>query len=288
MRLIEVSTITLHEFVGQDIPRYAILSHTWGEGELLFEDLNQGTPKRGLQKVLDTCKQAELDNIEYVWVDTCCIDRSSSAELSEAINSMFKYYNKSAACYVFMEDVTLSQGGPVDNMINFDTSRWFTRGWTLQELIAPHELHFFDCNWRKMQSRHDLAERLSNITGIHKDILSRRHRLERNESIATKMKWAANRVTTREEDIAYCLLGLFDINMPLLYGEGRNAFIRLQEEILRRAPDQTILTWTESFLRRGRQIAYLPEHPSAFHPRAPFLQGRSYSQTRLPYRSKSH
>ncbi|KAL6399495.1 hypothetical protein AUP68_18043 [Ilyonectria robusta] len=292
MRLIDVSTITLKDFVGQNIPRYAILSHTWGEDELLFEDLNRGTPKRGLQKVLDTCRQAKLDNIDYVWVDTCCIDRSSSAELSEAINSMFKWYNKSAACYVYMEDVVLAQDGSTINMVNFDSSRWFTRGWTLQELIAPHELQFFDRDWKKMQSRHELAQRLSNITGIHTDILSRRHRLERpvlllrrnnhstncpackaydglalylgNETIATKMKWAANRVTTREEDIAYCLLGLFDINMPLLYGEGKNAFLRLQEEILRKAPDQTILTWTESFLRRGRQISYLPEHPSSF------------------------
>ncbi|KAF4984817.1 hypothetical protein FDECE_17015 [Fusarium decemcellulare] len=273
MRLLHTSTYKLKSFYSKtDRPPYAILSHTWGQDELGFEairtDIHEKlkSPKRGLCKVKDACLQARQDDLDYLWVDTCCIDKSSSTELSEALNSMFKWYQESFKCYVFMEDVTLMKDG---TMANFDTSRWFTRGWTLQELIAPHGLIFFDRRWKAMKSRHEIADRVESITGIGRDILLRRHidldedyhdpahlcpacgyndglrRILRNEPISRKMKWAAKRTTTREEDAAYCLMGLFDINMPLLYGEGGKAFERLQQKILLNAPDQSILTWVD-------------------------------------------
>ncbi|EEU35568.1 uncharacterized protein NECHADRAFT_17698, partial [Fusarium vanettenii 77-13-4] len=276
MRLLHTKNLEFVSFIGTPIeerPRYAILSHTWKDDEFLFEEARNGIrqqsrkPRRGLRKILNACKRARQDNLDYIWVDTCCIDKSSSAELSEAINSMFKWYKESASCYVFMDDVTL-QGDGV--MGNFDESRWFTRGWTLQELIAPHGLIFFDRHWKYMCSRDEIASRLERVTGITQSILRRRHILPpaetshrydyrskcpgcgqidevktdlAEEPISIKMKWAAKRRTTRPEDTSYCLLGLFDINMPLLYGEGENAFGRLQGEILKKSPDQSILTW---------------------------------------------
>ncbi|RSM12536.1 hypothetical protein CEP52_002360 [Fusarium oligoseptatum] len=235
-------------------------------------------------------KKARENNLDYLWVDTCCIDKSSSAELSEAINSMFKWYMESANCYVFMDDVTLQEDGFMDNFAN---SRWFTRGWTLQELIAPHGLFFFDQDWNYMCSRDQIASRLEEITGITETILRRAHTFPRlktpllggrkplcpgcghldevkrelaEEPISRKMTWAADRRTTRPEDASYSLMGLFDINMPLLYGEGENAFRRLQEEILQKSPDQSILTWTEP-IGEDQDLfhkPYLPKGPSSF------------------------
>lgn len=293
MRLIHTSTLQLESFLGQDIPPYAILSHTWGEDEVSYDHVRRGIqynlkkPSRGLCKVLNTCAQARQDNLHYAWIDTCCIDKTNSTELFEAINSMFKWYKNSAACYVYMEDVILELDGTVTN---FETSRWFTRGWTLQELIAPHGLTFFDCNWSYLKSRHEISEPLAEITGIYQHILLRRHSYSPgpprpdidcractsydclqsaldDASIAGRMKWAAKRVTTREEDMAYCLMGLFGVTMPLLYGEGKTAFQRLQQEILRISPDQTILAWTAppfEMTSRRSHTSYLPDKPSAF------------------------
>ncbi|RSL40770.1 hypothetical protein CEP54_016025 [Fusarium duplospermum] len=290
MRLLHTSTLKLEDFIGVRYrPPYAILSHTWGDDEFLFEEAQNripqdlGNPKRGLRKVLDACKRARGDGLDYIWIDTCCIDKSSSAELSEAINSMFKWYMESTNCYVFMEDVTFEMDG---TMRNFVTSRWFTRGWTLQELIAPHGLLFFDRDWKYMCSRDEIAPTLEKITHITPSILERSHispvsdlgrvfrcvgcghvdavkEMLRTESISNKMRWAANRVTTRPEDASYSLLGLFDINMPLLYGEGENAFWRLQEEILHKYPDQSILTWTDRS-KGDTSRPYFTKTPASF------------------------
>ncbi|KAH8690370.1 heterokaryon incompatibility protein-domain-containing protein, partial [Phaeosphaeriaceae sp. PMI808] len=266
MRLINTKTFRLESFLGS-IPEYAILSHTWDQGELLFEDVHGINPaipidKRGYLKFRDSCLRARKDGYDYIWVDTCCIDKSSSAELSEAINSMFKWYRDAKVCYAYLSDITIG------STWTFENSRWFSRGWTLQELIAPDRVEFYDRNWGKIGERNLMAPALAQITRIDKEILSRGgsrdcdHRLlltsdtskiclgcgtnlaiERilsSYSIATRMGWAAGRRTTRDEDIAYCLMGIFDVNMPLLYGEGQKAFIRLQEELIRTTSDQSI------------------------------------------------
>lgn len=165
---------------------------------------------------------------------SCCIDKTSTAELSESINSMFRWYQKAKVCYAYLEDV--------DDVSEFARSRWFTRGWTLQELIAPKDLYFYSTNWALLGNKNDLQGDLETITGISRDVLSGATH-SRKVCIATRMRWAANRQTTRIEDIAYCLMGIFDVQMPLLYGEGKRAFARLQQEIMRGSDDQSLFAW---------------------------------------------
>ncbi|KAM5343835.1 hypothetical protein ACJ41O_012372 [Fusarium nematophilum] len=254
MRLLNTTTLQLESFIGDDSrPEYSILSHTWGAEEVLYEDMGTGSPgslsttKAGRAKIIESCARAEQDGFQYIWIDTCCIDKSSSAELSEAINSMFRWYRDARLCYAYLIDITSKDPGD-----EFGASRWFTRGWTLQELISPPEIHFYNQTWSRIGTRHGLAERISNITGIGVRVLSRAVqdsvtllRMELNvTSVSTRMSWAAERVTTRVEDMAYCLMGVFDVNMPLLYGEGHKAFRRLQEEIVTNLDDQSILAWT--------------------------------------------
>ena len=238
MRLLNVQTLKLESFLGQ-VPPYAILSHTWGNEELQFDELNSASAqgKVGYQKIRSACTKANEDGHSYVWIDTCCIDSSSSAELSEAINSMFNWYRKSKVCYVYLEDV--------DNVEGLKSARWFTRGWTLQELLAPAQIIFYSKNWQILGNKTELALAISQITGINPNAFRGLSTLDyiRNTSVAKRMSWASARETTKEEDIAYCLLGLFDVNMPLLYGEGEKAFLRLQEEIMKSSSDQSLLAW---------------------------------------------
>lgn len=247
MRLIDCQTLQLEEFSGSKIPQYAILSHTWGSQEVSFSDYTSNhaaaESKDGYKKIRFACEQARKDNIRYVWVDTCCIDKSSSAELTESINSMYKWYQGSDVCYVYLTDVSKAN---FDN--EFPKSRWFSRGWTLQELLAPSFLCFYDHDWCETGSKIEHAKLISEITGIDMDALLSGAEDGSEVSlgsfcVAKRMSWASSRETTRVEDIAYCLLGIFNVNMPLLYGEGERAFIRLQEEIIRGYDDDSILAW---------------------------------------------
>jgi hypothetical protein len=242
MRLINCSTLQLEEFFDRAIPEYAILSHTWGHDEVSFADapFSQATTAREAWKKIEfTCAQASRDGLSYVWVDTCCIDKSSSSELSEAINSMFAWYKNSARCYAYLSDVLVA-----NITETFSKSRWFTRGWTLQELLAPMDVIFYDQQWSEIGTRVEHAEWISEITGIDAGALANDMWVELGFlSVAQKMSWASHRQTTRPEDIAYCLLGIFSVSMPLLYGEGDRAFLRLQEEIIRRTDDDSILAW---------------------------------------------
>ncbi|KAH7200661.1 heterokaryon incompatibility protein-domain-containing protein [Fusarium oxysporum] len=242
MRLIKAKAlqyeqrISFEEFYN-DFPKYAILSHTWDETqEVTFQDCNyvSSTSKTGYSKIRRTCELALAGGIEYVWVDTCCIDKSSSAELTEAINSMFRWYQQAKVCYVHLADKTETS--------QLKNCRWFSRGWTLQELIAPKSMMFFDCSWTYIGSKGSLMNHISSITSIDVDILSHKAPIS-SACIAKRFSWAAGRKTTRVEDMAYCLLGLCDINMPMLYGEGQVAFRRLQEEIIKSTYDLSILAW---------------------------------------------
>lgn len=264
MWLIDAVTLRLEgfeRFGGRNLkaPKYAILSHRWGDEEVTFQDISNGRPegKKGYQKIQGAAKQAIRDSLDYVWVDTCCIDKTSSSELSEAINSMFAWYRDASVCYAYLDDVPSETSGldGIQNHQNFTdeelkellrspfaSSKWFTRGWTLQEFIAPRVLRFYNCQWEGIGTKKDLAAMLTYITGIDKDIILHRRAL-RDVCVARKMSWAARRTTTRIEDTAYCLLGLFGIHLPLLYGEGANAFIRLQQEIIRVSDDQSLFAW---------------------------------------------
>lgn len=275
MRLLRTRSLELVEFTPDRIPPYAILSHTWGEEEVLFTNMQNctGKTRSAWSKVQGACAQARADGFDYIWIDTCCIDKSSSAELSEAINSMFTWYANAEVCYAYLSDVTMSEGhsGAEVNTAEFEQSRWFTRGWTLQELLAPSEVVFFSRDWVHFGERSSLANWLMDITRIDEAVLRNKVRLlERSRplfqrSIAQRMSWAARRQTTRPEDMAYCLMGIFSVNMPMLYGEGgEKAFFRLQEEIMKQSDDQTIFAWTNKTAPKSSLSGLLATTPAHF------------------------
>lgn len=226
MYLLNTTSLTLSEFVGKEIPHYAILSHTWGKEEVSFEALSNGHCQnlKGYAKIQACSSLAASQRFEWVWIDTCCIDKKSSAELSEAINSMYSWYKNAIVCYAYLEDLSLKEsnasilrGESISGSCQtFRKSRWFSRGWTLQELLAPESVVFYDKDWIEIGTKKSLKAEISAAASINSRHLDRPYLA----SIAQKLSWAAHRQTTREEDIAYCLLGLLKVNMPLLYGEG--------------------------------------------------------------------
>ncbi|KAL1948065.1 hypothetical protein VTO73DRAFT_12140 [Trametes versicolor] len=255
---------------------YAILSHVWREqkfgGEQSYDDVRriQAVVKRSREKsqsrapgtaeltlyheegtifahpelsdkIKGFCHVAREAGFRLAWNDACCIDKTSSAELSEAINSMYEWYRLSDMCYVYLADVPKSYV-PQEDRSRFKESRWHLRGWTLQELIAPEHIIFLTETWDVLGTKMSLAKTLERITGVDFDILVGRATLN-SVSVARRMSWAAKRQTTRVEDRAYSLLGIFGLHMSPIYGEGKNAFLRLQEEIIRTIPDQSIFVW---------------------------------------------
>lgn len=287
MRLLNVETRLLEDIMDdrQVDGKYAILSHTWGKDEVSFDEIHLAASrtKDGFRKVEYACRQALADGLKYVWLDTCCIDKRSSAELSQAINSMYRWYYNACACYVYLSDFTLedqnSLSEPDQLLWALKQCRWFTRGWTLQELIAPKVLNIFDASWSFVASRSEVANILAEITNVDEDILNDRN-LVRHTSVAKRMSWASDRTTTVAEDQAYSLLGIFDINMPLLYGEGPKAFQRLQEEIIRTWAwvDHSILAWD------GRSDGLLASSPSQFPVYLPPNLNLRFNGTQRPFR----
>lgn len=243
MRLLNAESMLLEEFFDEDVPPYAILSHRWQDEEVSLQDMQNiqdGTAKQkaGYSKMKHCCEQALKDGFKYAWIDTCCIDKTSSADLSESINSMFRWYQNSEVCYAYLFDFESVE----DVSGALARSRWFTRGWTLQELIAPPKLIFYTSTWNYLGTKEDLRDEISKITGIDVEVLMGAN-LE-SFSVAKRMSWASKRTTTRVEDVAYSLLGIFDVNMPMLYGEGERAFIRLQEEIMKHSDNHSIFAWS--------------------------------------------
>ena len=264
------------EFRDDEATKYAILSHRWIDPtEVDYEEMvdlakmdreeqDEIRDRLGYKKIVDTCNQAKKDGYEWVWIDTCCIDKRSSAELSEAINSMYRWYANAKVCYAYLHDVNgffptkrdeekypESDGWP----------EWFSRGWTLQEMIAPQNLQFFNMDWQPIGDKKTLAGKLQQITEVTRHILA--DGLEGNRPcVARIISWSAKRTTTRVEDRAYSLMGLLDVNMPMLYGEGKKAFHRLQLEIIRSSNDQSIFAWGhKSNERIGSTLA---DDPSDF------------------------
>ncbi|KAI8950492.1 heterokaryon incompatibility protein-domain-containing protein [Xylaria longipes] len=247
MRLINVKTLKLEEFLDYEAPPYAILSHTWGDDreELTLAEVQDGRidkPGAGSVKFRGSCRQAEEDGLGYVWIDTCCIDKANAVELGEAINSMFRWYRGASVCYAYLSDVP-SNDIRRDHASKFRASRWFRRGWTLQELLAPKSLRFYDSEWCTIGTKGRLWAVLGEITGVPRQFLLGIAELHA-ASVAQRMAWAAQRDTKRKEDLAYCLLGIFDVTMPMIYGEGGDqAFFRLQEQIMKKTRDDSILAW---------------------------------------------
>ncbi|KAK3302885.1 heterokaryon incompatibility protein-domain-containing protein [Chaetomium strumarium] len=258
MWLLNCSThlLELNDVDGLDSRQYWILSHTWGPEEVSFQDMQNlqlAAKKRGFQKIKSMCDLASRNGQKYVWIDTCCIDKTSSAELSESINSMFHWYQSADRCIAYLEDLEpdpgheTGDGEQIDDEIAeaFHGCRWFTRGWTLQELLAPGVVDFYDRAWNFRGTRNKLSGPISRVTGIDMAVLIEPRSLHAL-SIAKRMSWAANRKTTRLEDKAYCLLGIFNVHMPLIYGEREQAFIRLQQTIAQKYNDMSLFAWVFS------------------------------------------
>ncbi|KAF4886721.1 Vegetative incompatibility protein HET-E-1 [Colletotrichum fructicola] len=246
MWLVNTYTLTLEEVTDPFSHNYAILSHTWDSDEITFQDIwsserRSAERKIGHAKLAKTCEIARQRGLQYAWVDSCCIDKSSSAELSEAINSMFAWYQHSKVCFAFLSDLPPLNSNDTSEEV-FRRCRWFTRGWTLQELIAPRNIEFYNSEWVQVSRKAECLDVLSKITGISYLVLKDSSNL-RHTPVAVKMSWAATRKTKRVEDRAYSLLGLFDINMPMIYGEGNKAFRRLQEEIASETNDLSLFAW---------------------------------------------
>ena len=227
---------------------YAILSHTWtADQEVTYKELLKGTGilKSGYAKLRFCGERAAADGLEYFWIDTCCIDKTTSDELSTAINSMFRWYQRAARCYVYLTDVSVPEevANPEAHRISWELafrhSRWFTRGWTLQELLAPASVEFFSREGKRLGSRISLEQEIHEITGVPTKVL-RGWELSKF-SVKERMSWAAGRTTTVKEDKIYCLLGIFGVFLPLIYGEGEHyATLRLKEEIQKRQQGQGI------------------------------------------------
>ncbi|KAF2492952.1 HET-domain-containing protein [Lophium mytilinum] len=271
MWLLNTDSLTLEFFVPSRVPDYVILSHRWcaqGAEECTFDDMTWATvlsetspvrKKEGFSKVQGACRLAARDGYAWIWIDSCCIDKSSSAELQESINSMWNYYAQSNICYVYMADVPNSEVGWGES---FHRSEWFTRGWTLQELLAPTCVEFYTEDWAPIGTKFERHKEIAEITRIDPDILVRTQDIDLF-SAAQRLSWAAHRKVTREEDEAYSLLGLFDVNMPLLYGEGREkAFIRLQEAIYNSTADHTLFLFRYSAHQDDQPL--LADSPTRF------------------------
>ncbi|EJF59911.1 HET-domain-containing protein, partial [Dichomitus squalens LYAD-421 SS1] len=246
MRLLDVDTGSFLYFTERDkTPPYAILSHTWDSaGEQTYQevkDIQSSYLSDNTAKIRRACEAARNEGVRYMWIDSACIDKTSSSELSESINSMYIWYRDAVVCYAFLADVPVDED-PQSPRSRFRQSRWFRRGWTLQELIAPRNVVFFSMEWIVFGTKSSLATVVEEITGIERSVLTHRKTLD-DVGVARRMSWAARRETTRVEDRAYSLFGIFGINLPTLYGEGEQAFRRLQEEILRRIPDQSLFAW---------------------------------------------
>lgn len=311
MRLLNSATLEFEVFYGDDIPPYLILSHTWGHEEVTYQEMRflqrlktlpdhlKQTPgfiaalevaadlnitdgaslsiskRAGYKKILKTAELAKEKRLQYFWVDTCSIDKTSSAELQESINSMYAWYQKSAFCVVYLEDGAPTYHKPADGAPivlapadggNFkfilESCKWAKRGWTLQELIAPAKVAFYDLNWEFLAEKRKTATEICEVTRIPPYVLITGD-LSR-ASVAQKMSWAAGRETTREEDKAYSLMGIFGVHMPMLYGEGINAFKRLQEEIIRTTSDDSIFAWRSPKGSLAHYVGLLANSPHDF------------------------
>lgn len=248
MRLLR-STIDGHVSLTRDLsenerPPYAILSHTWAQDnreEVTYTEVEtiEGQKKPGYEKIRFCAEQARKDGISHFWVDTCCIDKTNLVELSEAITSMYRWYKEAVKCYVYLSDVSYQQRDDESDAYciwwpQFQASKWFTRGWTLQELLAPKIVEFFSYNGAFLGDKITLAQQIHKITNI--PVKGLRDTSLAEFSVTERMRWAEMRQTKKPEDRAYSMLGIFDVSIPVIYGEGeKNAFRRLQRELQERS-----------------------------------------------------
>lgn len=247
---------------------YAVLSHRWFPHEVTLaqfgshvEELRSGSSVLSpqLDKIRGACLTARNKGIKWVWIDSCCIDKRDLVETTESINAMYRWYRDSTLCIVYLYDVKKNAAISIKNSHIFDRlgqdnpSEWFSRGWTLQELLAPHHMEFYDKEWTYIGSKNRMKASISSITGIDESYLTGESDFKK-ACIAQKMSWMVGRATTKEEDIAYCMIGLFGITLAPIYGEGMRAFTRLQETLMSsRFMDETLFAWKMPTVNAGDQ-----------------------------------
>ncbi|KAF9473423.1 hypothetical protein BDN70DRAFT_843490 [Pholiota conissans] len=250
------------------LTKYAILSHTWARsisGEVSYNGWRNGSldlTQPGFKKLVQFCRAAlENHGLSLGWMDTVCIDKSSSSELDESIRSMFKWYQNSSICITYLAET--------ESFSDMVKDSWFTRGWTLQELLAPTFIKFYNRAWNQLTtSKNDkwdnsIQAQIELATSITKTELLTIHLA--GVSFSRKMQWAARRRVTRTEDVAYSLMGLFDISMSIAYGEGgQRAFVRLIKEILSTSKYRTldIFNWGGEYASDLSSL--LPSSPKAY------------------------
>ncbi|KAK3704787.1 hypothetical protein LTR37_013618 [Vermiconidia calcicola] len=293
MRLINTETLEFGRFFGDSIPPYAILSHIAGFDEVSHQSYLAGerTERAGYEKIVQFCLFARSRGLGWAWIDNCCVDKKSSAELTEALNSHFEWFRSATECYAHLSDVPSLSSGEDAVMLAFERSRWFTRAWTLPELIAPKEVIFLNKEWEIMgmkssgplpqlrqasnglgagsqyvrgRSERFLNRDIQDITGIPQRFLEG-EKLSR-ATVAERVSWARHRKSTRIEDLAYSLMGLFNVNMAPLYGEGTRSFQRLQDEITYKIGEPRLRRVESPGLQRGRlsrSTARYQEHEPA-------------------------
>ncbi|CCM05770.1 uncharacterized protein FIBRA_08003 [Fibroporia radiculosa] len=251
--------------------KYAMFSHRWLSAGLepTFQDLAspdsdwQGRTGAGYDKLRKFLEKAQVFGCMLAWSDTCCINKTSSAELEEAIRSMFRWYRNSHMCIAYLSQ----SSSPAD----FADEVWFSRGWTLQELLAPPAMKFYGRNWEPLTGDEDLEwhdkrrdsflNEITKVTSIpYRDLFNYHPGTDR---VHEKMLWASHRRTTKTEDMAYALIGIFDITMPIAYGEGAWAFVRLVEAIMGRCGEWGIFAWVGQSSRYSTGIA---ESPGSYRP----------------------
>jgi hypothetical protein len=249
-----------------DILKYAVLSHRWlDKGEPTFYDiLKSFRPYSGYDKLVKFCDKASEYGCQLAWSDTCCINKDSSAELEEAIRSMFKWYRDAHICIAYLADTT-----SIDNL---HEDAWFTRGWTLPELLASRRMKFYGSNWQPLTSDVNDKENvefmavLSRATRIPLDDL--RNFQPGTNHVHQKMMWASTRTTTRTEDVAYSLIGIFDVTMMIAYGEEKRAFHRLMEAIIQKCDKWQIFAWADPGSGSSDSAAF-PDSPRSYLPLDP-------------------
>jgi tetratricopeptide (TPR) repeat protein len=303
MRLLHLDPsgrLVLTDFRNQSIPPYAILSHRWGDpdSEVLFEDLesNAYQEKDGYRKIEFCAKQAAQDQLKYFWIDTCCIDKWNLRELLSSINSMFRWYKNAARCYVFLSDVSVSTThDQSDWKESFEKSKWFCRGWTLQELVAPISVEFYSCEGQRIGDKTSLEQLVHDVTSIPLAVL--RNCFLDQFTVSERMQWAKNRKTTEEEDIVYCLLGILDVSMPVSYGEGKEkALGRLLAEVGEANSAPSIIPFSQNnrFVGRESQLAqleaklYCDKQTTTFAIVGPGGTGKSQLALELAYRTRQN
>lgn len=274
MRFLHTKTFVLHDFTGPP-SSYAVFFHAHGSDDIGFEDFSKPQMllcKDGFHRLWQACSRARNHGSEWLWSDAVCIDRGSSTALTEAFNSLARIYQHCIFSIIYLEDLPCSDcvGGGLEKRLA--KCAWLRNVWVLPQLIFPKHSFIYDRDWAEIGTKASLARQLSLVTSIEQSVLINPAALG-EYSVAKRMSWASHLEASRPEDRSFALLGILGVHMPIVYGEGQKAFIRLQEEILRDTNDYSLFAWRPEVPQEYRGLfAYSPAEFQHFDkgPNGPF------------------